>query len=53
MGRKYINRAIELLDQNQPIYYDGGHTGHELTFERGQADSKTCIHAHLPSGLSR
>ena len=41
MGRKYINRAIELLDQNQPIYYDGGHTGHELTFERGRADCKT------------
>jgi hypothetical protein len=29
-----INRAIELLAQDQPIYYVGGHTGHTLTYEQ-------------------
>jgi len=24
---KHINRAIELLDQHQPIYYTGSHSG--------------------------
>lgn len=36
-----INRAIELLSQNQPIYYAGGHTGHVLTYEQGKADAQT------------
>jgi 2-keto-3-deoxy-L-rhamnonate aldolase RhmA len=33
-----INRAIELLAQDQPIYYSGGHTGHVLTREQGRKD---------------
>jgi len=36
-----INRAIELLAQDQPIYYMGGHTGHVLTYEQGQTDVGT------------
>jgi 4-hydroxy-2-oxoheptanedioate aldolase len=36
-----INRAIELLAQNQPIYYMGGHTGHVLTYEQGREDAGT------------
>lgn len=36
-----INRAIELLAQDQPIYYTGGHTGHILTYEQGQTDAGT------------
>lgn len=36
-----INRAIELLAQDQPIYYTGGHTGHPLTFDQGVKDSDT------------
>lgn len=34
-----INRAIELLAQDQPIYYMGGHTGHVLTYEQGVVDA--------------
>ena len=36
-----INRAIELLEQDQAIYYDGPHTGHVLTYEQGRKDAKT------------
>ncbi|MCB0065006.1 MAG: hypothetical protein KDE19_22940 [Caldilineaceae bacterium] len=36
-----INRAIELLSQDQPIYYTGGHTGHVLTYEQGKEDAHT------------
>jgi 4-hydroxy-2-oxoheptanedioate aldolase len=36
-----INRAIELLAQDQPIYYWGGHTGAVLTYEQGKTDAKT------------
>ncbi|MGH2457431.1 MAG: aldolase/citrate lyase family protein, partial [Chloroflexota bacterium] len=36
-----INRAIELLEQDQPIYYVGGHTGHVLTDEQGKQDAQT------------
>jgi 4-hydroxy-2-oxoheptanedioate aldolase len=36
-----INRAIELLAQDQPLYYMGGHTGHVLTYEQGLADAGT------------
>ena len=38
---KRINRAIELLEQDQPIYYIGGHTGHKLTYDQGKTDAKT------------
>lgn len=40
MARR-INRAIELLEQDQPIYYTGSHTGAELTYEAGKAMAKT------------
>jgi 2-keto-3-deoxy-L-rhamnonate aldolase RhmA len=36
-----INRAIELLANNQAIYYVGPHTGHVLTVTQGIEDSKT------------
>ncbi len=36
-----INRAVELLAEDQPIYYTGAHTGHVLTFEQGQKDAHT------------
>lgn len=36
-----VNRAIELLESGQPIYYVGGHTGHVLTYEQGRHDAKT------------
>ncbi|WP_428539005.1 aldolase/citrate lyase family protein [Rhodopila sp.] len=36
-----INRAIELLQQDQAIYYDGAHSGHVLTYEQGRADAAT------------
>ena len=38
---KRINRAIELLEQDQPIYYMGPHSGHVLTYEQGIEDSQT------------
>ena len=36
-----INRAIELLGQDQAIYYTGAHTGHVLTHVAGLADAHT------------
>jgi len=36
-----INRAIELLAQDQAIYYVGGHSGHVLTWEQGRSDART------------
>jgi 4-hydroxy-2-oxoheptanedioate aldolase len=36
-----INRAVELLEQDQAIYYVGGHTGHVLTYEQGTQDAHT------------
>ncbi len=36
-----INRAIELLEADQAIYYDGGHSGHVLTAEQGRADAES------------
>jgi len=36
-----LNRAIELLAMDQPIYYTGGHTGHVLTYEQGKIDAGT------------
>ena len=38
---KRINRAIELLDQGQPIYYTGSHEGTEGNFEQGIKDAQT------------
>ena len=37
----HINRAIELLAQDQAIYYDGPHTGHVLTHAQGREDAGT------------
>jgi 2-keto-3-deoxy-L-rhamnonate aldolase RhmA len=36
-----LNRAIELLAQDQAIYYVGGHTGHVLTEAQGREDAQT------------
>ena len=36
-----INRAIELLAQDQAIYYVGHHTGHVLTYAQGKEDAGT------------
>jgi 4-hydroxy-2-oxoheptanedioate aldolase len=36
-----INRAIELLEQGQAIYYDGPHSGHVLTYDQGRTDAAT------------
>jgi 4-hydroxy-2-oxoheptanedioate aldolase len=36
-----INRAVELLAQDQAIYYTGGHSGHVLTYEQGREDAST------------
>src|SRR6516162_3542910 len=36
-----INRALELLDRDQAIYYVGGHSGHALTYEQGRRDVHT------------
>src|SRR5438552_14921848 len=36
-----INRAIELLQQDQAIYYAGGHSGHVLTCAQGCEDAHT------------
>jgi 4-hydroxy-2-oxoheptanedioate aldolase len=38
---KRINRAIELLEQKQPVFYTGGHTGAELTEEAGRRMART------------
>ena len=38
---KRINRAIELLDQGQPIYYTGSHSGTAGTFEQGVKNAQT------------
>jgi len=38
---KRINRAIELLAQDQPIYYAGAHAGHVLTEAQGRIDAGT------------
>jgi 4-hydroxy-2-oxoheptanedioate aldolase len=38
---KRINRAIELLQQGQPVYYTGSHSGTTGTFEQGKKDAQT------------
>jgi 4-hydroxy-2-oxoheptanedioate aldolase len=36
-----INRAVELLGEDQAIYYVGGHSGHVLTRAQGREDAQT------------
>jgi 4-hydroxy-2-oxoheptanedioate aldolase len=38
---KRINRAIELLEQGQPIYYTGSHSGTEGSYQQGVKDAQT------------
>src|SRR3954464_8747425 len=38
---KRINKAIELLEQGQPIYYTGSHEGTSGSFEQGKQDAQT------------
>jgi 4-hydroxy-2-oxoheptanedioate aldolase len=38
---KHVNRAIELLEQGQPIYYTGSHEGTDGNFEQGVKDAQT------------
>ena len=38
---KHINRAIELLEQGQPVYYTGSHTGTTGSYEQGVKDAQT------------
>ena len=41
MSDRRINRSIELLAADQPVYYIGGHTGAVLTHEQGMQDART------------
>src|SRR5438094_2481794 len=36
-----VNRAIELLQQGQPVYYTGSHEGTSGSFEQGMKDAQT------------
>ena len=38
---KHINRALELLEDGQPIYYTGSHSGTTGSFEQGKKDAQT------------
>src|SRR5580765_742047 len=38
---KHVNKAIELLEQGQPIYYTGSHSGTEGSFDLGVKDAQT------------
>jgi 4-hydroxy-2-oxoheptanedioate aldolase len=38
---RHVNRAIELLEQGQPIYYTGSHEGTDGSFEQGVKDAQT------------
>src|SRR4029077_5269115 len=38
---KHINRAIELLEQGQPIYYTGSQFANTGSFEQGKKDAQT------------
>src|SRR5256714_10550030 len=40
MGKR-IGRCVELLEQDQAIYYDGPHSGHVLTHAQGGIDAGT------------
>ncbi|MEO8051734.1 MAG: aldolase/citrate lyase family protein [Acidobacteriota bacterium] len=37
---KHINRAIELLQAGQPVYYTGSHSGTNGSFEQGKKDAQ-------------
>ena len=37
---KHINRALELLEQGQPVYYTGSHEGTSGSFEQGKKDAQ-------------
>src|SRR3984893_9974253 len=37
---KHINQAIDMLEQGQPIYYTGSHSGTEGRFEQGKKDAQ-------------
>ena len=41
MSDRRVNRSIELLAADQPVYYTGGHTGAVLTHEQGMQDART------------
>ena len=41
MGATKVNRVIELLAADQPVYYTGSHTGAVLTHEQGMRDAHT------------
>jgi 4-hydroxy-2-oxoheptanedioate aldolase len=41
MNGKRTNRTIELLAEDQPVYYTGAHAGHVLTHEQGVVDAGT------------
>lgn len=41
MPARRVNRTVELLAADQPVYYTGGHTGAILTREQGEEDSQT------------
>ncbi len=36
-----INKAVDLLSVDQPVYYIGAHSGHVLTYEEGKKDAQT------------
>lgn len=38
---KHINRIVELLEADQPVYYTGSHSGTEASFEAGKRDGMT------------
>ena len=38
---KRINKAIELLERGQPVYYTGSHEGTEGSFDQGVKDAQT------------
>jgi 2-keto-3-deoxy-L-rhamnonate aldolase RhmA len=40
MARR-ISRCVELLGQDQAIYYDGPHSGHVLTYAQGRIDASS------------
>src|SRR6266446_3609820 len=40
MGKR-ISRCVDLLEQDQAIYYDGPHSGHVLTHAQGRIDAGT------------
>ena len=38
---KRVNKVIELLAEDQPVFYTGSHTGADLNYDSGRAMSKT------------